>query len=138
MSDGPIQAGEIEGAGNWSPANSDGKYGGTRPCSYGLIHSRNTMSVRVGQFAGSDAVQKVAEDRGVSMAEVALSWVTDRPAVTSTILCARTGEQLEANLKAAGLHLTAEETAALNESSDPGAADYPYGTMGQDQRSRLL
>jgi penicillin-binding protein 1A len=29
-------------------------------CSYGLIHSRNTMSVRVGQFAGSDAVQKVA------------------------------------------------------------------------------
>ena len=26
-----------------------------------------------------DAVQKVAEDRGVSMAEVALAWVTDRP-----------------------------------------------------------
>ena len=60
ISDGPIQAGEIEGAGNWSPANSDGKYGGILPCSYGLIHSRNTMSVRVGQFAGSDAVQKVA------------------------------------------------------------------------------
>ena len=60
ISDGPIQVGEIEGAGNWSPANSDGKYGGILPCSYGLIHSRNTMSVRVGQFAGSDAVQKVA------------------------------------------------------------------------------
>jgi penicillin-binding protein 1A len=60
ISDGPIQTGEIEGAGNWSPANSDGKYGGVLPCSYGLIHSRNTMSVRVGQFAGSDAVQKVA------------------------------------------------------------------------------
>src|ERR1700690_3949777 len=37
-----------------------------------------------------DAVQKVAEDRGVSMAEVALAWVTARPAVTSTILGART------------------------------------------------
>jgi aryl-alcohol dehydrogenase (NADP+) len=37
-----------------------------------------------------DAVQKVAEDRGVSMAEVALAWVTGRPAVTSTILGART------------------------------------------------
>jgi penicillin-binding protein 1A len=60
ISDGPIQAGEIEGAGNWSPANSDGKYGGTLPCSYGLINSRNTMSVRVGQFAGLDSVQKIA------------------------------------------------------------------------------
>ena len=45
-----------------------------------------------------DAVQKVAEDRDVSMAEVALAWVTDRPAVTSTILGARTLEQAEANL----------------------------------------
>ena len=60
ISDGPIQPGEIDGAGNWSPGNSDGTYGGIQPCSYGLIHSRNTMSVRVGQFAGLDAVQKVA------------------------------------------------------------------------------
>ena len=48
-----------------------------------------------------DAVQKVAEDRGVSMAEVALAWVTARPAVTSTILGARTLSQLEANLRSA-------------------------------------
>ncbi len=60
ISDGPIQPGEIEGAGNWSPGNSDGTYGGTQPCSYGLIQSRNTMSVRVGQFAGLDNVQKIA------------------------------------------------------------------------------
>jgi penicillin-binding protein 1A len=60
ISDGPIQPGEIDGAGSWSPANSDGTYGGVMPCSYGLIQSRNTMSVRVGQFAGLDAVQKVA------------------------------------------------------------------------------
>jgi penicillin-binding protein 1A len=66
ISDGPIRPGEIEGAGSWSPANSDGTYGGIMPCSYGLIHSRNTMSVRVGQFAGLDAVQKVANDLGVS------------------------------------------------------------------------
>jgi penicillin-binding protein 1A len=66
ISDGPIQPGEIEGAGTWSPGNSDGTYGGTMPCSYGLIHSRNTMSVRVGQFAGLDTVQKVANDLGIS------------------------------------------------------------------------
>ena len=65
ISDGPIQSGEIEGAGNWSPGNSDGTYGGIQPCSYGLIHSRNTMSVRVGQFAGLDSVQKVANTLGL-------------------------------------------------------------------------
>jgi len=36
------------------------------PCSYGLVHSRNTMSVRVGQFAGLDAVQKVANNLGIA------------------------------------------------------------------------
>src|SRR6266478_3586709 len=66
ISDGPIQPGEIEGAGNWSPANSDGTFAGTMLCSYGLIHSRNTMSVRVGQFAGLETVQKVANDLGIS------------------------------------------------------------------------
>jgi penicillin-binding protein 1A len=66
ISDGPIQSGEIEGAGSWSPGNSDGTYGGIMPCSYGLIHSRNTMSVRVGQFAGLDSVQKVAATLGLA------------------------------------------------------------------------
>jgi len=60
ISDDPIQPGEIDGAGTWSPGNSDGTYSGVQPCSYGLVQSRNTMSVRVGQFAGLDAVQKVA------------------------------------------------------------------------------
>src|SRR6266705_958321 len=66
ISDGPIQPGEIDGAGTWSPGNSDGTYGGIQPCSYGLIHSRNTMSVRVGQFAGLDSVQKVATTLGLA------------------------------------------------------------------------
>jgi aryl-alcohol dehydrogenase-like predicted oxidoreductase len=85
-----------------------------------------------------DAVQKVAEDRGISMAEVALAWVTDRPAVTSTILGARTLSQLEANLRSAGLHLTSAETAALDAASDPQPVDYPYGELGVDQRARVL
>jgi aryl-alcohol dehydrogenase-like predicted oxidoreductase len=85
-----------------------------------------------------DAVQKVAEDRGVSMAEVALAWVTDRPAVTSTILGARTVSQLQTNLRAAGLHLTQAETAALDAASAPQVADYPYGELGVEQRARDL
>jgi aryl-alcohol dehydrogenase-like predicted oxidoreductase len=85
-----------------------------------------------------DAVQKIAEGRGISMAEVALAWVTDRPAVTSTILGARTMEQLDTNLRASGLHLTDDETATLDNASDLHASDYPYGEMGVDQRSRTL
>jgi len=85
-----------------------------------------------------DAVQRIAEARGVSMAEVALAWVTDRPGVTSTILGARTVEQLETNLKAASLHLDEAETAALDAASDLHAPDYPYGDLGVDQRSRSL
>lgn len=60
VSDGPIQPGEIEGAGNWTPGNSDNTYGGVQPVANGLVQSRNTMSVRVGQFAGLDTVQKTA------------------------------------------------------------------------------
>jgi len=85
-----------------------------------------------------DAVQAIATDRGATMAQVALAWLTDRPLMTSVILGARSLEQLEDNLGAAGLHLTAEETARLDEASDPAAASYPYGDLGVQQRSRAL
>jgi aryl-alcohol dehydrogenase-like predicted oxidoreductase len=85
-----------------------------------------------------DAVRSVAEARGVSMAQVALAWLVDRPAVTSVILGARTLEQLDDNLGAAGLHLSAEETASLDEASGPIVDDYPYGELGVDQRDRRL
>jgi len=85
-----------------------------------------------------DAVERVATDRGVQMAQVALAWLVDRPGVASVILGARTVAQLEENLGAVGLHLTADETRALDDASDPGAADYPYGGPGIDQRSRSL
>ena len=51
---------------------------------------------------------------------------------------ARTLAQLDDNLGAARLHLDADETARLNDASDPGAADYPYGAPGIEQRSRKV
>jgi aryl-alcohol dehydrogenase-like predicted oxidoreductase len=85
-----------------------------------------------------EVVQAIASERGVSMAQVALAWVVDRPQVTSVILGARTSEQLDDNLGAAELHLTEEETARLDAASDPGAGDYPYGDPGVAQRGREL
>jgi aryl-alcohol dehydrogenase-like predicted oxidoreductase len=85
-----------------------------------------------------DAVRAIATQRGDSMAQVALSWLAARPAVTSVILGARTLDQLDDNLAAIDVHLTAEETARLDTASDPGAADYPYGGPGTEQRSRQI
>lgn len=64
ISDGPIQQGEIKGAASWRPGNSDGTFGGMQPISYGLIRSRNTMSVRVGNYAGIPRVKEVARMAG--------------------------------------------------------------------------
>ena len=68
ISDGPIQHGEIKGAPTWRPNNSDGKFGGMNPASYGLIRSRNTMSVRVGNYAGVSKVKEVSRMAGFGMA----------------------------------------------------------------------
>jgi aryl-alcohol dehydrogenase-like predicted oxidoreductase len=85
-----------------------------------------------------EAVESVASSRGVTMAQVALAWLVDRPMVTSVILGARTVEQLQDNLGAAELHLDGQELALLDAASDPAPADYPYGGPGIDQRSRTL
>jgi aryl-alcohol dehydrogenase-like predicted oxidoreductase len=89
-------------------------------------------------WAVIDAVQSVAEGRGVPMGQVALAWLHDRPAVSSVILGARTTDQLRANLGAAGLHLSGEETARLDAASDPAPASYPYGSTGREQGTRTL
>ncbi len=64
VSDDRIARGEIRGAATWSPRNSDGTYRGMKPASYGLILSRNTMSVRIGNRAGLSNVISGAELAG--------------------------------------------------------------------------
>jgi len=81
-----------------------------------------------------DAVQRWPRTATCPMAEVALAWVTARPAVTSTILGARTLGPLEANLRSARLELTAAETAALDAASDPHVTDYPYVNSARSAR----
>jgi len=78
----------------------------------------------------------VASDRGVSPAQVALAWLLERPAVTSVIIGARTGEQLADNLGAADLLLTSEELARLEEVSRPPLL-YPYWHQAKTAADRL-
>ena len=60
ISDGRLQPGEIPGAKRWSPRNSDGRFTGNHPAGWGLLKSRNTMSVRVGARAGLQNVINTA------------------------------------------------------------------------------
>jgi aryl-alcohol dehydrogenase-like predicted oxidoreductase len=83
-----------------------------------------------------EAVQDVAETRGVSMPQVALAWLAARPAVTSVILGARTTGQLRDNLGVVDVTLEPDDVARLDAVSDPGRADYPYGDVGIEARKR--
>ncbi|MGH9251213.1 MAG: aldo/keto reductase [Acidimicrobiales bacterium] len=85
-----------------------------------------------------EAVRSMAEECGVSMAQVAIAWLLDRSAVTAVILGARTVDQLDESLGAAGLHLSDEQTARLDQASKPIVDDYPYGHGGVAQRDRSL
>ena len=76
-----------------------------------------------------DAVETIADERGCSMAQVALAWVHQRPGVASVILGARTTEQLEDNLGVAELVLDDGELDLLSVRSSPGVPDYPYGMI---------
>lgn len=66
VDDGPIRPGEIDGARNWTPGNSDGKNKGRLPAAEGLIQSRNTMTVRVGNEVGARKVSELAGRCGIT------------------------------------------------------------------------
>jgi aryl-alcohol dehydrogenase (NADP+) len=58
--------------------------------------------------------------------------------VTSVLLGARSVDQLNDNLGAADVELTAEELQTLSEASIPPAEPYPYGAAGANQRNRRI
>jgi aryl-alcohol dehydrogenase-like predicted oxidoreductase len=71
-----------------------------------------------------DAMRKIGDAKGVSVARVALAYVLAKPFVTSIIIGAKTVEQLDDNLAATTLELSAEEIQTLDEVSAL-PAEYP-------------
>jgi aryl-alcohol dehydrogenase-like predicted oxidoreductase len=70
-------------------------------------------------------VGRIAEGRGASYGQIALAWLRAQPIVASVILGARTMQQLDDNLGAAEIELTAEERGALDVASALPEL-YPY------------
>jgi aryl-alcohol dehydrogenase-like predicted oxidoreductase len=64
-----------------------------------------------------DAIKPIAEAHGVSVARVALAWLLHQNAVMSVIVGAKSIEQLDDNLAATELALSAEELSALDKAS---------------------
>ncbi|HVV87236.1 MAG TPA: aldo/keto reductase [Kofleriaceae bacterium] len=78
------------------------------------------------------AVDAVAAALAATPAQVALAWLLHKPAVSSVIFGARTVEQLDDNVAAAGLVIPPELMKQLDDASafDLG---YPYDFMGRIQ-----
>jgi aryl-alcohol dehydrogenase-like predicted oxidoreductase len=62
-----------------------------------------------------DAIQNIAEARGVPMAQIALAWVLSKPAVCCPIVGATKPHHLQHAVAALDLRLSQEEVAALEQ-----------------------
>jgi aryl-alcohol dehydrogenase-like predicted oxidoreductase len=116
----------------WSPLAGgvlSGKY--TRETASQIQPGRGErVTARLGErvYAIIDELLRVAREAHASPASVALAWVMSRPGVASTIIGARRMDQLEQNLAAADLTLTADQIAALTRVSEP-TLDFPAGFL---------
>jgi aryl-alcohol dehydrogenase-like predicted oxidoreductase len=66
-----------------------------------------------------DVLKIVADELGRPVAQVALAWAMARRGVTSTLIGARTVSQLVSNFEAAGIRLSDDQMARLNDVSAP-------------------
>ncbi|MBA3388766.1 MAG: aldo/keto reductase [Rubrobacter sp.] len=80
-----------------------------------------------------DAVGAIAEETGKSYAQVSLNWLLCQPGVTAPIIGARTNEQLEDNLGAAGWRLDEKQVQRLSEAAPPEKT-YPARFIEGKQR----
>jgi aryl-alcohol dehydrogenase-like predicted oxidoreductase len=62
-----------------------------------------------------DRLRPIADQAGLSMADLALAWVLRRPEVASAITGATRPEQVRANVEASGVQLTPDTLAAIDE-----------------------
>jgi len=113
----------------WSPLASGmltGKYRAGQPAPEGSRFSDTSKSPFIAPkwHDGSlDVVEQLiplTEARGVSLSQFSLAWARQQPGITSPIIGPRTLEQLDDNLKALDLKLTADELQAVDEIVPPG------------------
>lgn len=76
-------------------------------------------------FAILDVATEIAAEISCTVAQVALAWIQNRPAVSSTIIGARTLEQLHQNLDSLKVQLSDQHVNRLQEVSEP-TLNFPH------------
>ena len=106
----------------WSPLAQGVLTGKYRPGQAPPTDSRaanSDMNVAMDRLMNDDVLEAVdrlrpvADEAGLSMAELALAWVLRRPELASAIVGASRPEQVHANAKASGIQLTPDTLAAV-------------------------
>ena len=87
-------------------------------------------------WACVDVMRKIGEKHGASVARVALAWVLSKPFVTSLIIGAKNIEQLDDNIAATTLQLSADDLKALDEVSAL-PPEYPGWMLAMQGNNRL-
>jgi len=82
-----------------------------------------------------DIMAEIGKNHGVSVATVALNWVIRQPGVCSTIIGAKTLEQLKDNISAVKLQLTPEDMHQLNAISEL-TPEYPGWMVTRQTQGR--
>ncbi|AME26466.1 MULTISPECIES: aldo/keto reductase [Burkholderiaceae] len=83
-----------------------------------------------------DAMAKMAEAKGVTIAQIALAWLLHQEVVTTVIVGAKRIEQLDDNIAATNVKLNDDELAALDEVSQL-ASEYPGWMLARTGEYRL-
>jgi len=83
-----------------------------------------------------DVMREISDATGVSIPQIAIAWVMQRPAVTAVLLGARRVEQLADTLKAADVTLDPEHVARLDEVSKL-PSEYPGWIHAKQANERL-
>jgi aryl-alcohol dehydrogenase-like predicted oxidoreductase len=83
-----------------------------------------------------EAMNKIALNHDVSIAQVALSWLLSKESVTSVIVGAKKLSQLEDNIKATNLVLSSEEIRILDQVSEL-AEEYPGWMVKRQSSDRM-
>lgn len=86
-----------------------------------------------------DVLHPIAEEKGISVARLALAWLLQKDAVTTVIIGAKSTDQLEDNLKATEVKFTEDELVRLDEVSKL-SAEYPvwmFDRQGRDRKEQI-
>lgn len=73
-----------------------------------------------------DGLKPIADAKNCTLSQLALAWCASQPGVTSPIIGPRTMEQLEDNLGALSITLSAEDQAAIDRLVPPGRMVSPF------------